>query len=50
MFNVYPLDYGDQELQVLLQHFSPTLVKAGVRPAEAEMEWTMLKKEILRCH
>ena len=37
-------DYGDDDLLVLLDHFKDTLEHHGVDVAEAELEWTALKK------
>ena len=39
-------DYGDEELNVLLQQFIPILSNADVDSDDAEMKWTLLKKEI----
>ena len=38
--------FGDEELQVLIGHFSSILQRAGVNSEEAELEWTLLKKEV----
>ena len=38
--------FGDDELQTLIGHFSPTLQTAGVNLEEAELEWTLMKKEV----
>ena len=39
-------DYGDEELNVLLKQFNHILSNADVDSDDAEMEWTLLKKEI----
>jgi hypothetical protein len=40
-------EFGDKDLQVLLDHFNdPVLNNAAIDVAEAEVEWTMMKKEI----
>ena len=39
-------DYGDEELNVLLKQFNHILSNADVDSDDAEMKWTLLKKEI----
>lgn len=38
-------DFGDKELQLLLNHFKTPLLAAGISIEEAEREWTPLKKK-----
>ena len=38
--------YGDDDLVVILEHYKGTLEEANVDPAETELEWTALKKEL----
>ena len=38
--------YGDDDLLVLLEHFQDPLEGVGVVVAEAELERTVLKKEL----
>lgn len=38
-------DFGDKELQLLLNHFKTPLLAAGISIEEAEIEWTPLKKK-----
>lgn len=40
-------EFGDKELQVILDHFRTVLVDVGVDVEDAETEWTILKKEVL---
>lgn len=38
--------YGDKELQTLVDHFQPLLTEANVNNADAELEWSLVKKDI----
>lgn len=38
-------DFGDKELQLLLNHFKTPLLAAGISIEEAQIEWTPLKKK-----
>ena len=41
------VEFGDKDLQVLLDHFNDLVLnKSAIDVVEAEIEWTMMKKEI----
>lgn len=44
MFNI--LDFGDEELHLILEKYENTLKSAGVNVDKVDMEWIMLKKAI----
>lgn len=46
IFDIFE-DYGDDDLKTILAHFKDVLADSGIDVAEAEMEWTILKKDIL---
>lgn len=39
-------DFGDDDLEILVEHFSPVLSKAGFNAEEIYTEWQMLKNMI----
>ena len=39
-------DFGDIEIQCLVDHWQPVLIDAGIDIAQVEMEWTLLKDKI----
>lgn len=44
MLNI--LDFGDEELHLILEKYENTLKSAGVNVDKVDMEWIMLKKAI----
>lgn len=39
-------DFGDEDLEILVEHFSPVLSKAGFNAEEIYTEWQILKNMI----
>lgn len=39
-------DFGDEDLEILVDHFSPVLSKAGFNAEEIYTEWQILKNMI----
>jgi hypothetical protein len=38
--------FGDEDVRMLVDHYSDVLKGAGVSPEDAELEWTPLKKSL----
>lgn len=45
-FILYFSGFGDQELQVFMEHFGEVFISAGIAADELEYEWTLLKTEM----
>jgi hypothetical protein len=44
--NYFVIDFGDDDIETLSEHYKPTLESAGVNLDEVPVEWTHLKTEI----
>jgi hypothetical protein len=42
------LEFGDDDIAALVDHFKPVLTESGIAVCDIEVEWTTLKTEIYK--